>query len=873
MTARRAHRSDATRRAAGRAPARVLAAALLLAGLVSCSKDDGDSGSRPGDGTLVGGGGDYRATITRTTDGVPHIAADTLADAAFGQGWASGEDHTCDLADQVVKLKSQRARWLGAGKDDANIDSDVAWASIGIYDRATTDWPKATKEVRDLLTAYTAGWNGHLEAVGADAVTGWCKGEPWVTALEPVDVYANARAIALSASGSQVAKYIPSAAPPDASSPPTTALGVGNLVRPDVTAPSSDDIDLAAFDQAMASLREDPFGSNGWAVGKDRTTAGDGMLVANPHFPWEGELRFWEVGLNVKGLGDAYGVQLTGLPGLGIGFTDEFAWTHTVSAGSRFTAYKLALQPGSPTTYRYGDEWKKMTSTTHHIKVLGGDGELRTVDRTTWASHYGPIIDFPGFGWSTDATISYRDANIDDTKFVDQYVGMLQAKDLDEFKAVHREVNGVPLFNTIAVSKDGRAWYADTSATPNLSDKAIATYEASLTTDPIAKIAADSRAILLDGSDPEMEWVDEPGARSPGLIPPDRQPQVERTDYVFSANDSYWMPNATHLLTGEFSPLQGRPGTVRSPRTRENAVVLDDTSAQGPSGADGTFTLDELADASLLNQGFMARSLRADVVARCEEAPGPVSVGELPGKDGVPGLPAGSVDLSTACQILDGWDGIYDLDRAGPPVWREFLGRFDIEDLRNAGKLWAKPFDPADPLTTPSGLAAAPASGDDPVLVNLARAVQTLEAAGFEADSTLGETQFALRNGIRVPIHGGNELDGTTNVVSFGSLGSTADPKVVDRKQDRLVTGSGLWRVEGETGYPVTYGTSILLAVELSPTGPKAKAFLTYSDTEDRSSKDYVGATERFSRKEWRDVAFTPAQVEADARSTETVKG
>lgn len=357
------------------------------------------------------------------------------------------------------------------------------------------------------------------------------------------------------------------------------------------------------------------------------------------------------------------------------------------------------------------------------------------------------------------------------------------------------------------------------------------------------------------------------------MIPPDRQPQVERTDYVFNANDSYWMPNATHLLTGEFSPLQGRPGTVRSPRTRENAVVLDDTSAQGPSGADGTFTLDELADASLLNQGFMARSLRADVVARCEEAPGPVSVGELPGKDGVPGLPAGSVDLSTACQILDGWDGIYDLDRAGPPVWREFLGRFDIEDLRNAGKLWAKPFDPADPLTTPSGLAAAPASGDDPVLVNLARAVQTLEAAGFEADSTLGETQFALRNGIRVPIHGGNELDGTTNVVSFGSLGSTADPKVVDRKQDRLVTGSGLWRVEGETGYPVTYGTSILLAVELSPTGPKAKAFLTYSDTEDRSSKDYVGATERFSRKEWRDVAFTPAQVEADARSTETVKG
>ena len=47
--------------------------------------------------------------------GVPHITGATIADAAFGQGYASGEDHTCDLADQVVKLRGERARWLGGG--------------------------------------------------------------------------------------------------------------------------------------------------------------------------------------------------------------------------------------------------------------------------------------------------------------------------------------------------------------------------------------------------------------------------------------------------------------------------------------------------------------------------------------------------------------------------------------------------------------------------------------------------------------------------------------------------------------------------------------------------------------------------------------
>ena len=854
---------------AGRPLSWAVVAVVVAAGLASCSKSNDSSRSPATATTSIGGGGPYRATITRTADGVPHIAADDLDNAAFGQGWASGEDRACDLADQVVKLRSERARWLGAGTEDANVNSDVAWASIGIYARARSDWPKASTEVRSALTAYTAGWNGHLAKVGSDGIKGWCKGQPWVKALTPIDVYAIARAIALSASSYQLAGYIPTAEPPT----PAAPAGVSNLVnrspRPAASTP-----DLAAFDQAMSSLRADPIGSNGWAIGSQRTQSGDGMLLANPHFPGEGELRFWEVGLNVKGMGDAYGVQLTGLPGLGIGFTDKFAWTHTVSAGNRFTAYRLTLDPTSPTSYRYGDTWRKMTSTVHHIEVKGADGKLTTVDRTTWASHYGPIINFPGFGWTDNATITYRDANIDDAALVDQYFGMLQARSLDEFKAVHTKVNGIPLFNTIAVSNDGRAWYADTSATPNLSPLALADYRHAVQSDPIVKIAADNGAVLLDGSDPNNEWVKAPGARSPGLIPPKRQPQVERRDYVFNANDSYWIPNAAHPLTGDFSPLQGHTDTVLSARSRENAAILGDTSPTGPAGRDGKFSLDELTHAALLNQGYMARGLRADVVTRCRSAAGPVAVTAVPtDSHGIAGLPAATVDITQACNILEHWDGIYDLDRAGAPLWREFLNRFDSADLTDAGALWAQPFDAAHPVTTPSGLAPAPASGDDPVLVNLARAVQTLQAAGFPVDATLAETQFALRNGTRVPMHGGEGIDGTTNVVSFGNLTSTADPAVVDAKKERLVAGSALWSLDGERGYPVTFGTSFLLAVELTPKGPKAKSFLTYSDTEDRSSPDYLAATERFARKQWRDVDFTAAQVRAKALRTETVQG
>ena len=842
-------------RSGGRTVLGILAALALVTGVAACSgDDDGDDGAAEDGADVVGTGDNYEAMIRRTSAGVPHITAESSADLAFGQGWASGEDRACDLADQVVKIRGERARWFGAGEDDANVDSDISWKVIGIFERASEDWKGASDGVVELITAFTAGWNAHLDEVGVDGLPGWCAGEEWVRPLEPVEVYAYARSVALQASSGAVSDFISGAQPPGAT---TTTSREDTAAAPVVPAPGD-------------------IGSNGWAIGAERSADGGGMLVANPHFPWEGELRFWEVQLTIPGELDAYGVQLSGLPGIGIGFTENFGWTHTVSAGNRFTAYRLDLVPGSPTTYVYGDGQREMTSQDVTVEVRGDDGQLSDVTRTMWSSHYGPIIDFPGFGWTDAATITYRDANIDNDEFIDQYLGMLQADDLDEFIDVHREVNGVPLFNTIAVSDDGRAWYADTSATPNLSDEAIAAYEASLESDPIVRIAADNGAVLLDGSDPLYEWVDEDGARDPGLVPAADQPMVERDDYVFNANDSFWLPHATEMLEGDYSPLHGAQRTARSPRTRENAVVLGDTTTAGPAGEDGAFTPDELAAAAVQNRGYTSRVLLESVAERCRGATTidvPAQEPSGSGDDPAP-LPAARIDVGPACRVLAGWDGVYDVDRPGPPLWRELLARVDTADLTRAGALWAEPFDPARPVDTPAGLVPAPGGGaPDPVLVNLARAVQTLDAAGFAVDATLGEVQFALRDGERIPIHGGNARDGTTNVVGWGTGSSILDPALAATERETLVPGSSLARIGEETGYPINNGTSFLMALSFTDDGPQARVFLTYGETEDRSSDVYTEATEAFSAKEWRDVAFTDAEIEADLVDTVTVRG
>ena len=737
----------------------------------------------------------YEATIRRTTDGVPHIIGDSYADVVFGEGYANATDHACTLADQMLKIRGRRAAALGAGDDEANIESDFAWLAIGIDERARHDYESAPAEIVDMFEAYAAGWNSYLDEVGIDGLSGWCAGADWVTPLSSADVYAYARSVSLLASSGAITQFISSAKPPKADETGSTATTVGGLLQP-------------------ADL-----GSNGWALGADAVTGGTGgMLLANPHFPWEGERRFWEVHLTVPGELNIYGAMLIGLPGVGIGFTDEFAWTHTVSAGHRFTAYTLDLDPADPTRYFVDGESRAMTSRRFTVSVRRPNGRMVDRTRTMWSSEYGPIIDFPGFGWTADKTITYRDANIDNDEFAEQYLAMNRAKSFDEFVDAHRRDQGVPLFNTIAVSRDGRAWYADTSATPKLSRRAERLYRQRLVEDPITAIAADNGAVLLDGSNSVYQWEEVEGSRDPGLVPFDEMPMVERTDYVFNANDSFWMPHATEMLEGGYSILHGAQRTERSLRTRENAIVLSGGRADTPAGRDRTFTSEELRTAALANHASSERFLLDGVVRSCRGMT--VQVPELTGDDGSVALPATSVDLQPGCDVLAGWDGRFDLDSRGAVLWREFLTSWRRDHEGSLDDIWRVPFDADDPVETPRAVGDSTSGAPGAVVIALARATQTLDKAGYPLDVTLGETQYALRASPRIAINGGYGGEGVTNVVGYADPSGTSEP--MRDPGEPIVPGSTL----RPDGYPVDNGTSFLMAVDFTAGDPEAWAIL-----------------------------------------------
>lgn len=761
----------------------------------------------------------YHATIRRTSHGVAHISADDWGSLAFGQGYAFTQDKGCLLADQIVKIRSQRARWFGPGESNANIYSDFAYLHLGLYATATAEFDNLSERVQEVIRGYAAGYN---EALADGQIGGSCDGEQWLpTTIEPVDLLAYYLDLGLLASGRNLIQAIGSAQPPGSGNPPEPAPHY-----------------------SIVNGHRGRLGSNGWAFGSELSSTGRGMVMGNPHFPWEGELQLWESHLIIPGEFEVYGVSLLGVPGVLIGFNEHVAWTHTVSDGHRLTLYEISSPPGQPTKYHYDDEVRDMQSQQYTIEVLQGDGSIAQQTRTLWRSHYGPMLALAPFYWTEAFALSYRDANIDNLALIEQFLRMNTSTSLEQFQQVHHQVNGIPWVNTMAASADGRAWYMDSTPTPKLSQAAIGAWYERRSQTGFTKAFADQDVWLLQGFDSRDEWQDDPGARSPGLIAPANLPQLERTDFIFNSNDSYWLSNPLEPLTG-YSPLHGFAETARSMRTRMNAkTLLEIAEGGGFAGADGKLDLSELGEAALANRGFAQELLRDEVIARCTG----VGVWEVDGQ---------MVDIAEACDLLAAWDGLLNLDSVGAIIWREWLGDYDAKLFTESGPLLAIPFDPADPIDTPAGLAAGDLDKDR-ALDALARAVRRLDGAGLALDTPFGEAQFARKGDAIIPIHGGISAEGVTNLMVYDQLRSDLEPPTPRAEE--------LWAATGLTtdGYQVNYGTSFIMCVQFTDDGPQAQALLSYSQSAEPDSPWFADQTQLFSQKQWRPILWREQDIAAD---------
>ncbi|HHO51875.1 MAG TPA: acylase, partial [Deltaproteobacteria bacterium] len=681
--------------------------------------------------------GPYQVDVRTTSYGIPHILADDIGSAAYGMGWATARDHLCTLADQFVKIRSERARYFGPGEDNRHIDEDFGWLGLGIVAQAEEGFLSLPVDQRDTLVGFTAGYNRYLSEADLDPR---CAGAEWLAPITHIDLLAYYLHLGQLASGLNLIREVGNAAPPG--------------LRRATTAPPPPLSILEPF-------RELPIGSNGWAIGSSRTSNGRGMLLSNTHFPSQGELQWWESHLTVPGVVDVYGVSLIGSAIINMGFNEHLAWTHTVSNTPRFIVYALELDPADSTRYLFDGSYVDMDRETYEIEVLQPDGSRVSQSRVLYRTQWGPVFNAPLAGWSPVAAYSWRDVNAGNLGLLSSFAGMNQATDQASFEASHRDHQGIPWVHTMFADADGTVMYLDSAATPNLSPEAEAAYAAFVEEDTIAGLFADYGLVVVPAEDPVYTWVEDPAAAIPGAVPYDRAPRLVRDDFVSNSNENHWLSNPLEPLTG-YPMLYGPTGTPRRPRTKMNNRYLLETD--GASGPDHRFSLDELEAAALSARASLAEDLVDQVVERCAGT-STVDV-ELDGA-------IHTVDLTEACGILAAWDRRSGLDSRGAHLWREVVGaELNVEtDLVDAGRLFADPFDPSDPIYTPSVLSEGPS-----VMEDLAVAVIRLGEAGQPLDAPLGEIQYALRDGQRYPRIGGHYIEGLISIATYDGTDHTMLP-------------------------------------------------------------------------------------------------
>ncbi|MGK0151079.1 bifunctional acylase PvdQ [Pseudomonas putida] len=646
---------------------------------------------------------DASAQIRRTTYGVPHIVAKDERGLGYGIGYAYAQDNLCLLANEVLTVSGERSRYFGAkGKtleQRDNLASDVFFAWLNTPAAVDAFLQAQPAPVQALLAGYASGYNRALAERRSKGLPAECGNGEWLRPISSEDLVKLTRRLLAEGGVGQFVEALAGAQPPTQAGQPTAAGFAAALAR----------------QQSFATER----GSNAVAVGARRSANGRGLLLANPHFPWMGGMRFYQMQLTIPGQLDVMGAALPGLPVVNIGFNQHLAWTHTVDTSKHFTLYRLQLDPKDPTRYLLDGRSLPLARQTVSVAVKAEDGSLNQVQRQVYSSPFGPVVQWPGrLDWDTQAAYSLRDANLENTRVLQQWYQINRADSLATLKGSIEQLQGIPWVNTLAVDPAGKALYLNQSVVPYVDQQLL-----SACSNPQAQ----GRLVVLDGSRSACQWKVDAQAAQPGIFPARLLPSLEREDFVQNSNDPAWMANPAQPLTG-YSPLVSRSDQPLGMRGRFALQRLQGTARLGVDDLQRMVTDDEV---------YLASLVLPDLLQWCKGA---------------------DADVRAVCSSLAAWNGKADLDSGIGLV--HFQNLFDT--LAEHPESWRVAFDPADPQHTPRGLAVERAAVRKLLHQAALASHKQVSDSGMAGDARWGQVQQASDG---TPVPGGPQALGVYNAI------------------------------------------------------------------------------------------------------------
>jgi acyl-homoserine lactone acylase PvdQ len=299
----------------------------------------------------------------------------------------------------------------------------------------------------------------------------------------------------------------------------------------------------------------EPRGSNGIAIAPQNTTAGNALLLINPHtsFFFRSELQVTSgEGLN------AYGEATWGQIFIYQGFNERLGWMHTSSAADAIDEWRETIvKKGDKYFYKFGKEEKAVTTEVIKVpyKTANGMGErVFTIYRT----HHGPVVrrEQESGGWITVGLMN------DPVKALTQSFTRTKARNYKEFRA-NFELHTNSSNNTIYADADGNIAYFHANFIPRRDLKFDWTKP-------------------VDGSDPASDWK--------GLLNFEESPNLlnPATGWLYNSNNSPWSAAGASSLKQSDFPKYVDNG-IESARGLHAIRVLENRK---------DFTLDRLRDAA-----------------------------------------------------------------------------------------------------------------------------------------------------------------------------------------------------------------------------------------------------------------------------------
>lgn len=759
--------------------------------------------------------------IRWTADGVPHIRAENWQDLGYGYGYVQGRDALCTLAEAFVTFEGRRSYFFGPEARPSadstfgrprNIELDVffrAFADAEVIEQYRRQQPAGLIE---LIDGFAEGYNRHLWDVrrskAGSTTRHACLHEPWVRPITADDIYRRMTAVNLAAGYAKFIPEIVNAAPAKTANTAKGDESAGTLRR-----------------RLAATIGEEPaLGSNALAFGRAATGADSAVLVGNPHWFWRGPDRFYQAHLTIPGRLNVAGVSFLGIPVIMIGFNEHIAWSHTVSAARRFGLFELALGEAGPTVYLHEGRDEPMQAEQVTVDVRGADGKVTALTRTLYRTRFGPIVDLgahaDSFGWSAERALAIRDINADNFRIFRTFFYWNQAGSLREFVDIQRREAGMPWANTVAIGhNDGRVWYGDIGAVPNVPD---ALREVCTTALGQEFAQVDAIVPFLDGSRAACDWQADEHAVQPGSMPAQNQPALWRDDYVANMNDSYWLSSPRRPLEG-YAQILGGEREPLSLRSRLGHRIAGEQLANAPLPARELSR--RLRHAVLDPRVHSAELFKLPVLDRvCPLRLATVDHDILTDRTFTP---ARRVDLSSACTLLRQWNNKGDVRERGAHLWDAFWAR---AERIPPGELFRAPFTPARPLDAPGDL-----NVDDRRIVEaFGAAMLAISDTGLVLDAPRGSYFHVGAGRDRVPLYGGCE-DAGYFVVTCGEEG-----------------GSGI------AGNIV--GNSYLQVVSFDAAGVEAYTLLAHGQDDTDTA-----ALRRYAAKRWLRFAFTEEQIRRES--------